>query len=195
MKENGGVTLGTSLAGEGMAGAPCANSGDSADWGHKGLHFGLIPTFPLLLSYMNLPLSVPFFPLPCSEWVSFSFILSRSAFTLGPVTFRVLWDTASACTLSLVFHPLSLLTSQLSNTLKSILFKNKISSSKVLLFTFHLFLAPSLTLCFPHKIWLCHRLTSRTQECLRNSPCSSSLGDRWVLPLMVYSRKIDCKPF
>lgn len=83
------------------------------------------------------------------SWLS---ILSGSAFTLDPVTLCVLWDMLSALTPKSLVLSSSLHTCQLISTLRSIPLKHKTSTWQVLLFTFHLFLAPSLSLSFLQKI-------------------------------------------
>lgn len=84
----------------------------------------------------------------------------------------------------LLLNLLSLLTSQHINMPKSIL-KHRSSTWKVL-FTFHLFPAPSLTLSFFTKSLIVPQTFAyRIEECLRNSLCGSSLRDRWALPFIV----------
>ena len=123
-------------------GQPCTtNSGDC--WlRSQGSTFWSDSNFPTFFIIHELASVCAF--LPSSLLRTSQFFLHSKPINLYPgrVTFCVLWDTASVCTLVWFFI------SCLSNMLKSILFKNKTSSSKVLLFTFHLFLAPSLTLCF-----------------------------------------------
>lgn len=89
VKDNGGVTLETSLWGEGGAGASFTNLGDFLKVIRAYILFD--PNFPTPLIICELASICAFLPSSLLRTrVDSFFILSLSTFTLGPGTFSVL---------------------------------------------------------------------------------------------------------